>query len=141
MIYPLGSIYMSVNSTNPSVLFGGTWEQIQDRFLLASGQTYQNGATGGSSTVALTKAQMPRHNHTQAQHRHKQTNKYSDGNTGSEGGYTYTSNRSVTDHYTDYQTPVINHTGGTGTTNVDANGSPHENMPPYLAVYVWKRIA
>ena len=141
LIYPVGSIYMSVNSTSPSTLFGGTWEQIEDTFLLASGSTYENGSTGGASTVALTKAEMPRHNHTQAQHRHKQTNKYSDGNSGSASGYTYTSNRSVTDHYTDYQAPVINHTGGTGTTNEDANGSPHENMPPYLAVNVWKRTA
>lgn len=140
MIYPIGSIYMSVNSINPSLFIGGIWEQIQDRFLLASGRTYQSGSTGGSATVALTKAQMPRHNHTQAQHRHKQGNKYSDGN-GSEGAYTYSSNRKATDHYTDYQTPVINHTGGTGTTNADANGSPHENMPPYVVVYMWKRIA
>lgn len=140
IIYPIGSIYMSVNSINPSLFIGGTWEQIQDRFLLASGFTYSAGSTGGSSKVALTKAQMPRHNHTQAQHRHKQANKYSDGS-GSAGAYVYSSNRKATDHYTDYQTPVINHTGGTGTTNVDANGSPHENMPPYLTVYMWKRIA
>ncbi len=140
IIYPVGSIYMSVNSTSPQVLFGGRWTQLKDRFLLGSGDTYTNASTGGASTVALTKAQMPRHNHTQAQHRHKQANKYSDG-TGSAGAYMYTSNRTAVDHYTDYQTPVINHTGGTETTNADANGSPHENMPPYLAVYMWKRIA
>ena len=52
-IYPIGSIYMSVNSTSPSTLFGGTWEQINDTFLLSSGDTYSNGATGGSATVTV----------------------------------------------------------------------------------------
>lgn len=48
-IYPVGSIYMSVNATNPASLFGGTWEQIKDRFLLAAGDNYSAGATGGAS--------------------------------------------------------------------------------------------
>ena len=140
IIYPIGSTYISVNSVNPSFLFGGEWQQIQDKFLLASGSTYSAGSTGGSATVALTKAQMPRHNHTQAQHRHKEHGNWSTGS-GSSSGYMYTSSRAVSTQYTEYATPTINHTGGTGTTNVDANGSPHENMPPYLAVYMWKRIA
>lgn len=37
LIYPVGSIYISVNSVSPATLFGGTWEQIQDRFLLSAG--------------------------------------------------------------------------------------------------------
>ena len=62
-IYPVGSIYMSVNSTNPGTLFGGTWAQIQDRFLLACGSTYANGATGGEATHTLTENEMPTHKH------------------------------------------------------------------------------
>ena len=50
IIYPVGSIYISVNSTNPSQLFGGTWERIKDKFLLASGDTYANNTTGGSAS-------------------------------------------------------------------------------------------
>lgn len=138
-VYPIGSIYMSVNSVDPTYFIGGTWERIQDKFLLASGSTYTAGNTGGASTVALTKAQMPRHNHTQAQHRHAEHGKWSSAS-GSDSGYMYSSNRTVSTQYTEYATPTINHTGGTGTTNADANGSPHENMPPYLAVYMWKRI-
>lgn len=60
-IYPIGSIYMSVNSTNPSQIFGGTWEQIKDRFLLACGNTYSNGATGGEANHILTIAETPTH--------------------------------------------------------------------------------
>ena len=62
-IYPVGSIYMSINNVNPSTVFGGTWEQIKDKFLLASGDTYNNGATGGSATHTLAVNQLPSHNH------------------------------------------------------------------------------
>lgn len=71
-IYPVGSIYMSVSTLDPSVVFGGTWQQIKDRFLLASGDTYGNGETGGaanhtpSGTVGnhtLTVNEIPSHTH------------------------------------------------------------------------------
>ena len=62
-VYPVGSIYMSVNSTNPKTLFGGTWVQIKDRFLLAAGTTYKAGATGGEAAHTLTASEMPSHNH------------------------------------------------------------------------------
>ena len=67
MYYPVGSIYWTGKSPdeggNPNILFGGTWKQIKDRFVLAAGDTYINGNTGGSATVTLTKEQMPNHNH------------------------------------------------------------------------------
>ena len=63
-IYPIGSIYMSVNNVNPSTIFGGTWEQIKDKFLLACGDTYNNGATGGEATHTLNVNEIPTHNHT-----------------------------------------------------------------------------
>ena len=59
LVYPVGSIYMSVNSTSPATLFGGTWTQIQDTFLLAAGSTYAAGATGGEATHTLTENEMP----------------------------------------------------------------------------------
>lgn len=49
-IYPVGSIYISVNDIDPSTVFGGTWERIKDRFLLSSGNQYTAGATAGSAT-------------------------------------------------------------------------------------------
>ena len=120
-VYPIGSIYMSVNSTNPSELFGGTWERIQDRFLLASGTTYTNGSTGGEATHTLTVDEIPSHKHsrrTQPQGFAEQDKTKSEIISPASG-----SAKAVT-KYTDY-------TGG---------GKAHNNMPPYLAVYVWERV-
>lgn len=57
-IYPVGSIYVSTNSTNPETLFGGTWARIQDTFLLMAGSTYAAGTTGGSATMSHTHSQV-----------------------------------------------------------------------------------
>lgn len=63
-VYPVGSLYWSSKSTNPASLFGGTWVQIKDRFVLACGDTYKTvGATGGASTVTLSVSNMPSHTH------------------------------------------------------------------------------
>lgn len=61
--HPIGSLYWSSDNTNPGTLFGGTWSQIKDKFILAAGDTYTNGATGGAATVTLTVEQIPSHNH------------------------------------------------------------------------------
>lgn len=64
LVYPVGSIYWSSNNTNPGTLFGGTWTQIKDKFVLACGDTYNTtGATGGASTVTLSINNMPSHDH------------------------------------------------------------------------------
>ena len=63
LVYPVGSIYWSSNNTNPGTLFGGSWTQIKDRFILAAGDYYSNGATGGAATVTLTVSNMPSHSH------------------------------------------------------------------------------
>ncbi len=131
-IYPVGSIYMSINSTDPSELFGGEWERIKDTFLLASGDTYNGGSTGGEATHKLTVNEMPSHTHIQNQHRHQQYGNYSSGSSGSSSGYMHSSNRSITTVNTNYTTATNQNTGG---------GQPHNNMPPYLAIYCWVRIA
>lgn len=80
IVYPVGSIYMSVSSTSPSTLFGGTWEALEGRFLIGANNTYTAGATGGAASVSYTPAgsntggsvsshtltsdQIPSHNHT-----------------------------------------------------------------------------
>lgn len=48
VMYPVGSIYISASEINPTTYFCGQWEQIKDRFLLGTGDTYDNGITGGN---------------------------------------------------------------------------------------------
>lgn len=62
--HPIGSLYWSSQSTDPGTLFGGTWTRIKDKFILAAGDTYTNGNTGGAATVTLTTQQIPSHTHT-----------------------------------------------------------------------------
>lgn len=63
-VYPIGSLYWSSNDKDPSTLFGGTWTQIKDTFILSAGDTYKNNDIGGSATVTLTVNQIPSHTHT-----------------------------------------------------------------------------
>ena len=119
-LYPVGSIYMSVNATNPAELFGGTWERLKDRFLLAAGDSYAPGSTGGEAQHTLTVDEMPSHTHYE---RLEWSNTKGWGLTGTTG---------------DEANAVVD--AGT-TTWETGGGEPHNNMPPYLAVYMWKRIA
>ena len=134
MIYPIGSIYMSVNSINPSLFIGGTWEQLKDRFLLGSGDTYANGSTGGSATVTLTSAQSGLkahghgmdHNHN---HRHNLNKDFSTGSGGSTSAYITSSNRKTSTQYTGYDSTASSKK--TTDNNTASNASEaHENMPP-----------
>lgn len=122
-VYPVGSIYMSVNSTNPANLFGGTWEQIQGRFLFGMNRSYPAGSTGGEITHALTIDEMPNHNHTI----------YYPNAGGPYGNanicYPEDSGTNMT------WCAEMCKTAPTG------GGAAHNNMPPYLSVYIWKRTA
>ena len=63
-VYPIGAIYMSMSNIEPSVLFGfGTWQKIEDTFLLASGPKHTLGSTGGEEAHTLTVDEMPNHGH------------------------------------------------------------------------------
>lgn len=178
---------MSINNVNPGGLFGGTWEQIKDTFLLAAGSSFEAGATGGEITHKLTANEMPSHTHTftgtAESHTHTFTgtavshnhtncifnvnntnalmavsgirlkdktayewvNVTSDSTTstaGTAGGTTgdpcgVTKNTSITPKGTNTNTSVT----PKGTNASTGGGSSHNNMPPYLAVYMWKRIS
>lgn len=158
LIYPVGSIYMSVNSTSPATLFGGTWEQLGGRFLLGADSSYSAGSTGGEKTHTLTTEEMPSHNHsgstnTTGSHTHSfGNNEYihttNDGDTGADGGDNITGDKykyprsksSASYHHPSATNSSGNHSHSFSTSSAGGN-SAHNNMPPYLAVYMWKRTA
>lgn len=162
LIYPVGSIYISVNSASPSDLFGGTWERIKDTFLLGAGDAYEAGSTGGSEDAVVVKHNhlQESHNHTQNAHKHGPSldgsrylyYNYSDVQTG-------VSERSVASASGNYKAPVINssstdwkgasYTSSETAENLETTAINIEtgedgsgkNMPPYFTVYMWKRTA
>lgn len=126
VIYPVGSIYMSVNSVNPSTLFGGTWEQIEDKFLLASGTSYSNGETGGSAdAVVVTHTHSTYEKYVLTTSGGSVTRNSTAGTTGTKVSNLLKSDDGVSRN-------EIQNTGISGT---------GKNMPPYLAVNIWKRTA
>lgn len=120
-VYPVGSIYMSVNSTNPKNLFGGTWEQIQGRFLFGMNSSYPAGSTGGEITHALTIDEMPEHNHTI----------YYPNSGGPYG------NANIS--YPEGSSTNMTWCAEMCKTAPTGGSAAHNNMPPYLSVYIWKR--
>lgn len=122
-IYPVGSIYMSVNSTNPRTLFGGTWTQLKDRFLLGAGSTYTNGSTGGEASHTLTVNEMPSHSHAQYV------------TVGSGGSL------SANCDYDSYVSGKARKSSQNVSTDPAGGGNSHNNMPPYLVVYMWQRTS
>ena len=143
-MYPVGSIYISVGSTSPAVLFGGTWEQIEDRFLLAKGSTYTTlEATGGASshtpsgTVGdhtLTTSEIPSHSH-----------KYVKPSTGT--AQFYSAKMEYAQQMESISTATVTANQDTGTAGTGGGhshgftGTSQDTMPPYLVVNVWKRTA
>ena len=127
LVYPVGSIYMSVNDTDPATFIGGTWKRIQDTFLLAAGSKYGAGTTGGEATHTLTVDEMPKHSHKFAL--------ADNGSTADTDKITFANSAAASTSSKKWRTTdsdMILETGG---------GKPYNNMPPYLAVYVWKRTA
>lgn len=123
-VYPVGSIYMSINNTSPKTLFGGKWEQIKDVFLLAAGSTYTAGSTGGEAEHTLTVDEMPKHRHVW----HGVNNAASQ--TSALGEYPFYIFRDTKPNWS--VNAYMDDTGGS---------KAHNNMPPYLTVYVWKRTS
>lgn len=119
-VWPVGSIYLSASEISPETLFGGTWQRVKDRFLLAAGDVYEPGETGGEAQHTLTKAEMPAHTH----------------------GYDFTGQSTVTGvtaiRLYDADGRRNEYRGASASAG---GGAAHNNMPPYLAVYVWRRTA
>ena len=145
LFYPVGSIYTSMNSTEPPELFEGTWEQTTDRFLYCADS---NGTTGGSSTVS--EANLSAHTHT-----------FSGANVNTVLNVRPASSTNVLENKSGNILSVSSRTGGTkdsviSTTSsseacdlltfnythagtLSSTGSGEEFLPPYLTVYAWYR--
>ena len=122
--YPVGTVYISTVATSPAALFGGTWTQITDRFLLAAGSTYAAGSTGGS---------------TYNTHWHKQTVGYDGENLYATLGAAYTASEVETASARGYV--GMTNAANSGTRYDYTFGTSISIMPPYLSVYVWQRTA
>ena len=169
--HPVGSIYMSMQPTSPSLLFGGTWEAIKGRFLLASDDTWGAGTTGGEATHTLTTNELPAHSHdvtvsSSGGHTHTRGTmeitgsfgghcvgwgggwgngafgSWQQGDRGSDGGdYGRSSawNFAASKTWTGSTSNSGAHVHAASSANT-GGGKAHNNMPPYLAVYCWKRV-
>ena len=128
-IYPVGSIYITANATNPSVLFGGTWEQLKGKFLVgvdSSDTDFEtSGKTGGEKTHILKIDEMPSHNHTLYGSPYGSADWV-------EGGIQRV--KYDVNHKTASNTYPIGPAFDTG------GSQAHNNLPPYMTVYMWKRI-
>lgn len=122
-IYPIGSIYISTTDTNPGTLFTGTWEKIENRFLLASGSSYQLGSTGGEATHKLTINELPSHTHNASAGQFISTSP------------NVTPGTLMSFDSGQYKRYSMNSTSSTG------GSKAHNNMPPYLVVSIYKRIS
>lgn len=152
-IYPVGAIYMSTISTNPATLFKvGNWEALPaGRVLLAQGTStwgvnYSAGSTGGENKHTLTVSESAPHNHTGSAttsgstHTHALTMQASHGKSGNGGVPRFSDG----DIWSGYKTQNLSAAGEHShaiTINNSGGGQAHNNMQPYLSVYMWKRIS
>lgn len=121
-IYPVGSLYISVNDVSPAVLFGGTWEKIEDRFLIGASATYPAGETGGDT-----------------QHRHISPNGYNAAN----GflGMSFAQGTEQVQINSSFAALNMAVTEGSGNYNWKLPKTDSvSHMPPYLPVYMWQRV-
>lgn len=129
--HPVGSIYISTSSTfNPQNAWGGRWKRTADgRCLIGANSTYPLGSTGGEATHTLSNNEMPSHDHNLSDWAMswKMTGQKGEVNLGvSATADAWSNNRGY------FKSQTSKATGG---------GQPHNNMQPYLAVYIWERTA
>lgn len=117
--HPVGSIFITTDgSFDPHAKWGGTWELLQDSFLVGAGNTYTLGASGGEAEHTLTIDEMPSHKH----------GLRVGWASGSQYSVSYTSDKTSNYSDADFSASV----GGS---------QPHNNLPPYTAVNMWLRTA
>lgn len=150
-IYPIGSIYMSAATTDPGKLFANTaWTALPaGRVLIGAGTTdagkvYKAGTTGGEEKHKLTANEMPAHTHSiSSVGDHKHIDPYGEAYDGTPFGIAaghghMGSGKTDFDNYLYWTSPAGAHTHTIGSAG---SGAAHNNMPPYLVVYMWQRTA
>lgn len=163
-IYPVGSIYMSINPSDPSTLFGGVWVKLQEGVVvLSAGDTYTAGSTGGEASHAITEAEMPSHTHTQVEHSHDRGSMEIRGSIGAcTGAWDYTggatgafykgsikyeigSGGSPIAKYSVYMEASKDWSGTTNSVapaiNATGQSQPMSLIQPYFSAYIWYRTA
>ena len=123
LLYPVGSIYFSINAESPASVVGGTWTAVEDAFLMGASELHGVLESGGEAEHTLTVDEMPAHKH---------------GLRGVNSGATVGSQYAnypvdiAQDKKDNWNVSTMSNTGG---------GQAHNNLPPYLAVYIWYRTA
>lgn len=121
MIYPVGCIYISYDTTSPAEIFGGSWHRIESRFLYGCAAEGTTGLTGGEATHTLTEDEMPSHNHLI----------YDNSGSGSTSAHAWSTTWKTT-YSGSMKGSTIGWAGGS---------KAHNNMPPYVNVAIWRRTA
>lgn len=131
--HPVGSLYISENSTSPAELYGGTWERIEGKFIMGASDTYPAGSMGGSATHVQTVNELANHYHSRIYaHTYGQILLGQANQSSGESGYI----------------GVIYGTGSTKAlnteelaTNSQGGGQPIDILNPYYSTYIWRRVA
>lgn len=156
--HPVTTIYWTSDNRNPGDVYGGTWKQIKDRFILACGDTYTNGATGGNANTTLAVENLPSHSHGLNNHthsfngtaevagRHNHTFRGPLTDTVAGGKYSFCRHPEgatrLTSEDGEHTHVVTGNIGGaSGSTTATGSGSAINNMPPYMGKYCWERVA
>lgn len=126
--HPVGSIYQTISPENPAVTFGGgTWERIEDRFIMGASDTYPVGSTGGSATHTQTVNEIASHNHL----------------------YSFTLGNAIAgSDFVYFKEGQYSVGGADGTaykssypTTSSGTSDPMNILNPYYSVYIWRRVA
>ena len=138
--HPIGSYYWSQSNTSPALLFGGEWERVKDRFVLAAGDTYNEGDIGGVEKNILIEGNLPKNYYFGTEYGNEdylvQRYPIDAGVVGKESDY-YTFVGKATGDIPDEKTKADT----TGLKWIYGNAAPIDNMPPYVTAYCWRRTA
>ena len=122
--------WVSDDPTSPASFIGGTWEQIKDSFILAAGDTYAAGSTGGEARHTLTKSELPR-----IREQLSGFTAYNANAGGTDGVLSFVEEITLSNvqpgDSTKYATLIMSL----------GDSQPHNNIPPYYSAYIWRRVA